>query len=127
MWNWSKLKGVKGKLPEPSITHVGQPVADVFKIGYAVPSDPFHQVANSGLLNTPQLGSLYSSVGTRVHLVLGFTPLLKESGELDDGASRFALRRVGTPPRRAAVQPCYQLLSAPCTRPGGGGERCSRG
>jgi hypothetical protein len=76
-----------------------------------VPSDPFHLVSNSGLLNTPQLGSLYSSVGTRVHLVLGFTPLLKESGELDDGASRFALRRVGTPPpppRHPALLPASQ-------------------
>jgi hypothetical protein len=93
VWNWSKLKGVRGKLPEPSITHDGQQVTDVFKIDYAVPSDPFHQVANSGLLNTPQLGSLYSAVGTRVHLVLGFTPLLKESGELDDGETLYVQLR----------------------------------
>ena len=75
--NWSKLDGVKGKLPAPRIQHDGQDVSDVYKVDFPVPSDPFYQVANSGLLNSPQLLSLYSSVGTRAHLVLSFSPLIK--------------------------------------------------
>ena len=70
---WSKLSGVTGRLPPPSVTHDGEPVSDVYKISFPVPSDAYYQVANSGLLNSPQLVSQYRSVGTRAHLVLALT------------------------------------------------------
>ena len=85
-WTWSKLSGITGKLPPPSITHDGEPVSDVYKISFPVPSDAYYQVANSGLLNSPQLVSLYSSVGTRAHLVLALKPLIRDPATrvLDD-------------------------------------------
>jgi hypothetical protein len=85
-WTWSKLSGISGKLPPPSITHDGEPVSDVYKISFPVPSDAYYQVANSGLLNSPQLVSLYSSVGSRAHLVLALKPLIRDPATrvLDD-------------------------------------------
>jgi len=71
--------------------HDSQDVADVLKIRFPVPTDAFHQVANSGLLNSAQLSSLYSGVGTRVHLALGFTPLMRDRTTriLDDSEALF--------------------------------------
>ena len=93
--NWGKLTGVKGKVPTPYIVHDGEPVTDVFKIDYAVPSDPFYQVANSGLLISAQLSSLYSSVGTRAHLVLSYKPLIADPAirVLDDSEALYVQLR----------------------------------
>jgi hypothetical protein len=79
---WGRLDGISGIVPRTAITveHNGAAVEDVRSIDYPVPDDSFHQIANSGLLNSAQLSSLYSSVGTRAHLVLGFTPLLGTEG-----------------------------------------------
>jgi hypothetical protein len=82
---WGRLDGVVGKLPDAAlrITHVGAggdasefAVKDVSKIAFPEPSDGFHAVAQSSLLNTPQLSSMYSTTGSRCHLVLCFEPLL---------------------------------------------------
>ena len=62
-------------------------------VAFPGPSDGFHAVAQSSLLNTPQLSSssMYSTTGTRCHLVLCFKPLLKKGTlELDTKAIFFA-------------------------------------
>jgi hypothetical protein len=50
----------------------------VNEIAFPEPLDAFHAVAQSSLLNTAQLSSLYSTTGTRCHLTLCFEAILKE-------------------------------------------------
>lgn len=46
------------------------------RLEFTTPDDPFYLAANSSLLNSAQLSSLYSSTGTRVHLILALSPML---------------------------------------------------
>jgi hypothetical protein len=96
---WGKLDGVHGKVPDSAlrITHVNADGAsevalkDVATIAFPEPFDGFHAVAQSSLLNTPQLSSMYSTTGTRCHLVLCFEPLLAYGTlELDTSDVFFA-------------------------------------
>jgi len=80
--NWSKMK-LSSKLPDARITHDGQVVQDVMKIVFPVPDDAYFAVSHSGLLNTPQLSSLYSSVGTRCHLAICFGHFTDTEGNMD--------------------------------------------
>ena len=52
-------------------------------------------MANSGLLISPQLSSLYSSVGTRAHLVLSYKPLIADPATrvLDDSKALYVQMR----------------------------------
>ena len=95
---WGRLDGVVGKVPDAAlrITHVDAggdttevAVKDVATIAFPEPSDGFHAVAQSSLLNTPQLSSMYSTTGTRCHLVLCFEPMLQNGTlELDTSEVR---------------------------------------
>jgi hypothetical protein len=81
---WGKLDGVKGAIPADAIevTHIApdgatERVGSVDDITFPEPSDGFHAVAQSSLLNSAQLTSLYSTTGTRCHLVMCFEAILK--------------------------------------------------
>ena len=73
---FSKLKVSPTGMPAPAITHNGKQVTNMAEVSFEVPSDAYYEVANSGLLNSAQLLSLYSTTGTRCHLVLCFKPLI---------------------------------------------------
>lgn len=84
---WGKLDGVRGKVPAAalSVTHVDDAgtstsfaPADVARIEFRPPIDGFAQVAQSSLFNTAQLSTLYSTTGSRCHLVMCFQALLRE-------------------------------------------------
>jgi hypothetical protein len=84
---WGKLDGVRGKVPAAalSVTHVDDAgastsfaPADVARIEFRPPNDGFAQVAQSSLFNTAQLSSMYSTTGSRCHLVMCFQALLRD-------------------------------------------------
>ena len=84
---WGKLDGVRGKVLAAalSVTHVDDAgtsttfaPADVARIEFRAPTDGFAQVSQSSLFNTAQLSSMYSTTGSRCHLVLCFEALLRD-------------------------------------------------
>ena len=70
-WSWTR---VGGAMPLPRILHLDENgvIHDALR-PFPIPDDGYYHVANSGLLITPQLASLYSTVGIRAHLVFAFT------------------------------------------------------
>jgi hypothetical protein len=96
-WVWGKMDGVVGKIPPAavSVVHVDatgatSTIANVNDLAFPEPSDAFHAVAQSSLLNTAQLSSLYSTTGTRCHLTLCFEAILKEdSRDIDPDGPLF--------------------------------------
>ena len=74
----------EGAIPVDAIevTHISpdgaaERVDSVDDITFPEPSDGFKAVAQSSLLNSAQLTSLYSTTGTRCHLVMCFDAILK--------------------------------------------------
>ena len=94
---WGKMDGVVGKIPPAavSVVHVDATgatatIANVNDIAFPEPNDALHAVAQSSLLNTAQLSSLYSTTGTRCHLALCFEAILKEdSRDIDPDGPLF--------------------------------------
>jgi hypothetical protein len=81
---WGRLDGIRGTVPADAVevTHIApdgtaERVDNVAGITFPEPSDGFHAVAQSSLLNSAQLTSLYSTTGTRCHLVMCFEAILK--------------------------------------------------
>ena len=58
--NWSKLSGIKGKVPKPTIEHDGQPVTDVFKVGVKRP--PHQALLLTDLFCVPRLTSQFQLI-----------------------------------------------------------------
>ena len=94
---WGKMDGVLGKVPPAavSVVHIdaageARAVANVNDISFPEPTDAFHAVAQSSLLNTAQLSSLYSTTGTRCHLTLCFEAVLSPgTREIDPERALF--------------------------------------